>query len=86
MEQTALIKEINKIFIDVFEDESIVLNEHSTTDDIEAWDSLNHIQMITVVEKYYKIRFELNDLLSFKSVGDLCRGIERKIKIPAMAS
>ena len=85
MERTAIIKEVNSIFIDLFEDESIVLNENTTTDDVEAWDSLNHIQMITVVEKHYKIRFELNDLLNFKNVGDLCRGIEKKIKVPAMA-
>ena len=80
MEQDELIKQVNKIFIDIFEDKSIVLNEHTTTSDIEAWDSLNHIQMITAVEKHYKIRFELNDLLNFKNVGDLCRGIQRKIK------
>ncbi len=81
MEQDKLIKELNKIFIDIFEDESILLNEHTTTSDLEAWDSLNHIQMITAVEKHYKIRFELNDLLNFKNVGDLCRGVIReKIK------
>jgi acyl carrier protein len=80
MEQDEIIKEVNKIFIDIFEDKSIVLNENTTTSDIEAWDSLNHIQMITAVEKYYKIRFELNDLLNFKNVGDLCRGIQGKIK------
>ncbi|MEO6707754.1 MAG: acyl carrier protein [Ginsengibacter sp.] len=80
MEQDILIKELNKIFIDVFEDESIVLNENSTNSDIEAWDSLNHIQMITEVEKHYKIRFELNELLNFKNVGDLCKAIHGKIK------
>lgn len=80
MEQDELIKEVNKIFIEIFEDKSIVLNDHTTTEDIPAWDSLNHIQMITAVEKHYKIRFELNELLNFKNVGDLCRGIQKKRK------
>jgi len=80
MEQDKLIKELNKIFIDIFEDDSILLNEHTTTSDIEAWDSLNHIQMITAVEKHFKIRFELNELLNFKNVGDLCKAIQGKIK------
>jgi acyl carrier protein len=79
MVQDQVINEVNKIFIDIFEDDSIILNENTTTSDIEAWDSLNHIQMITAVEKYYKIRFDLNDLLNFKDVGDLCRGIKEKI-------
>ncbi|MEP6626342.1 MAG: acyl carrier protein [Ginsengibacter sp.] len=80
MKQDQFIKELNKIFIDIFEDNSILINEHTTTSDVEAWDSLNHIQMITAVEKHYKIRFELNELLNFKNVGDLCIAIKSKIK------
>ncbi|MEO6814429.1 MAG: acyl carrier protein [Ginsengibacter sp.] len=80
MENDILIKELNKIFIDVFEDESILLNDNTSTSDIEAWDSLNHIQMITTVEKHYKIHFELNELLNFKNVGDLCKTIQKKVK------
>jgi acyl carrier protein len=79
MKKSEILKEINKIFIDVFEDNSIVLTEATTTTDVEAWDSLNHIQMITAVEKHYKIRFKLNDLLNFKNVGDLCSGVEQNL-------
>lgn len=80
MEQDKILKELNNIFINVFEDQSILLTENTTTSDIEAWDSLNHIQMITAVEKFFKIRFELNDLLNFKNVGDLCNGIRALTK------
>jgi len=79
MEQELLLKQLNDIFIDIFEDDSIKLNENTTTSDIEAWDSLNHIQMITTVEKHYNIRFQLNELLNFRNVGDLCNGIRGKI-------
>lgn len=79
MENNEILKELNKIFIKIFEDDSIVLNENTTTEDVAAWDSLNHIQMITAVEKHFKIRFELNDLLNFKNVGDLCEGIQKKL-------
>jgi len=80
MENDAILVEVNKIFIEVFEDTSIKLNENITTEDIAAWDSLTHIQMITAVEKRFKIRFELNDLLNFRNVGDLCRGIKKELK------
>lgn len=78
MNEDEILKDINKIFIDVFEDNSIVLTETTTTSDLEAWDSLNHIKMITAVEKHYKIRFSLNELLNFRNVGDLCRSIQAK--------
>lgn len=79
MELDEIIKQVNIIFIDLFEDESIVLNEYSDTSNIEAWDSLNHIQVITAIEKKFKIRFELNDLLNFQNIGDLCRGVQSKL-------
>jgi len=80
MELKEVIKQINSIFIELFDDESIVLFEHSDTSDIEAWDSLNHIQVITAIEKHFKIRFELNDLLNFQNIGDLSRGVQSKLK------
>ena len=75
-----MINEVNEIFIKILDDHSIVLNENTTTDDIDAWDSLNHIQIIIAIEKNYKIRFNLNELLNFKNVGDLCNGIENKLR------
>lgn len=79
MDKKDVLKQVNLIFIEVFEDQSIMLNDQTTTDDIPAWDSLNHIQMITAVEKHFKIRFELNELLNFTNVGDLCNGIINKL-------
>jgi acyl carrier protein len=80
MDQDSILKEVNAIFIDVLEDQSIVLKEKTTTEDVAAWDSLNHIQLITAIEKHFKIRFELNELLNFTNVGDLCNGIQNKFQ------
>lgn len=80
MELNDIIREVNKLFVDVLDNESIVLNEHSTASDVEEWDSLNHIHIITAIEKHFRIKFELNELLNFVEVGDLCRGIQSKIK------
>lgn len=79
MELQSIINEVNKIFIDVFEDRSIVLTENTTNNDIAAWDSLNHIQVITAVEKYFGISFKINELLNFNNVGDMCRCILQKL-------
>ena len=79
MEINEIIAQINEIFIDLFNDKSIHLNENSDTSTVEAWDSLNHIQVITSVEKHFGIRFDLNDLLNFQNIGDLCRGVQSKL-------
>lgn len=79
MELSAILKQINAIFVELFNDEQILLNENSDTSTVEAWDSLNHIQVITAIEKHFNIRFELNDLLNFQNIGDLMRGIQSKL-------
>jgi len=79
MDENTILKKVNSIFIEVLDDQSILLNEYTKAEDVEAWDSLNHIQMITAIEKHFKIRFELNELLNFTNVGDLCRGILKKL-------
>ena len=80
MDENAILVDVNKIFIDVLDDTSIKLNTTTTTDDIDSWDSLNHIHIITAIEKHFKIRFKLNDLLNFKNVGDLCGGIQKELR------
>lgn len=79
MELQQIIEEINQIFIELFGDNSIRLNEFSTTDDVAAWDSLNHIQVITAVEAHYHISFELNELLNFNNIGDMGRSVQQKL-------
>ena len=79
MDENAILTEVNEIFKKVLDDDSVQLTFRTTTDDVESWDSLNHIHIITAIEKKYKIRFELNELLNFENVGDLCKGIKKKL-------
>lgn len=79
MESTELLSYINKIFIDIFNNKSIVLNDTTTVDDIAEWNSLNHIQIITAIESRFNITFELNELLNFNDIGDLCRCVQAKL-------
>ena len=79
MEVSQILKEVNDIFIDVLDDESIKINESTTAKDVEEWDSLNHIQLIVAIEKHFKIRFTTAEINGFKNVGEMCVGIAAKI-------
>lgn len=78
MELRSILQEVNSIFIDLFNDDSIVLNEDTTNADVAAWDSLNHIQVITAIESKYNITFDINELLNFSNIGDLCKCVQLK--------
>jgi acyl carrier protein len=42
-----------------------------TAQDIEKWDSLRHIQLISEVERVFGIKFKLREILHMNNVGDL---------------
>ena len=71
MEKQEILRLINGVFQEVFEDKSLVITEMSEANDIDEWDSLTHIQLITAVEKAFSVRFKLDDILSFNNVGDM---------------
>ncbi len=78
MEKQAVLQEVNRIFIDVLDDEAIVLGEETTADDIEEWDSLTHVRLIISIEKRFNIRFTSLEIQKFKNVGDICEAIAAK--------
>ncbi len=48
---------IKKIMASVFEVSVDDINDESSTDTIENWDSLRHMNLITVLEEEFDIRF-----------------------------
>ena len=73
-----IIEQLNPIFKDVLDNDDIVVTYQTTASDIEEWDSLTHIQLVVAIEKHFKIRFQSNEINSFKNVGEMCEAINRK--------
>jgi len=74
-----ILQEINLIFRDVLDNSDIVLNEKSSGDDVEEWDSLSHIQLVVAIEKHFRVRFTSLEIINFRNIGDLCDGIFNKL-------
>lgn len=70
---------LNKVFQEVFKDESIQIKPETTANDVEGWDSFSHITLIVAIETRFNIKFTQKELLSFRNVGDLVSCIGKKI-------
>ena len=57
-----------------------MLNDDTTADDVEEWDSLSHVQLIVAIEKAFGIKFTSNEILSWSNVGQLVDSIENRLK------
>lgn len=62
---------LNEVFRDVFDDESIEVNDETTSDDIEDWDSLEHINLIAAVEQEFGMKFNMGQVVTMKNVGEM---------------
>ena len=69
---------LKTVFQSVFDESEITITREMTAQDVESWDSLHHIQLISEVERAFKIKFKLREVMGMKSVGDLIDLIDRK--------
>ena len=60
---------IQDIFRDIFDVDDLVISNTTNSDEIEDWDSLNHINLVSAIEKEFKIKFALGELETLRDVG-----------------
>ena len=71
MSREAIFEKVTEIFRDVFDDEELVIGESTNSDDIEDWDSLEHIQLIVAMEKEFNVKFEIKVVNELENVGQM---------------
>ena len=80
MTREEVFETLNGVFQDVFDDESITVNEATTAEDIDDWDSLEHINLIAAVEQEFGMKFYMGQVVTMKNVGEMADIIISQIK------
>ena len=78
MDRNEIFERLNSVFRDVFDDGSITVTETTTAADIDGWDSLTHITLISAVEDEFDISFQMKEVVKMKNVGDMVDILERE--------
>lgn len=71
--------QVQDIFRDILDLESLTLGDDTQASDVDGWDSLTHIQLIVAIEKEFKVKFSSKEILSWKNVGELLNSLQAKI-------
>lgn len=79
MNRTEILEKLNEVFHDVFDNNDIVVTEQTNANDIEEWDSLIHITLISAVEDEFDVSFDMKTVVSMKNVGDMIDAIKEQI-------
>lgn len=80
MDEREIYARLNKVFQDVFDDGSIRVGPNTVADDIEDWDSLEHITLISAVEREFRMKFKMGEISSMKNVGEMARIIQERAR------
>ena len=80
MDTREIFTRLNRVFQDVFDDDSIRVTPNTTADDIEDWDSLEHITLISAVEREIRMKFKMGEISSMKNVGEMASIIQQRAK------
>ena len=80
MERNEILAKINEIAKDVFDNDEVELTEATTAADVEEWDSLSHLSLISDVEDEFGITFTLAEVSGSKNVGELVDAIIKHLE------
>ena len=72
-------KELQEIFVDIFDDENIVVTSELSAADVEDWDSLAQIRLVEAIESCFGFVFDMDELEKAKNVGDMVEIIKNNI-------
>lgn len=80
MNEKQIVQRLTMVFRDVFDDDSIRITRSTTADDIDDWDSLEHITLIAAIEDEFRMRFKMQEVSTMKNVGEMIDIIAARAK------
>jgi acyl carrier protein len=72
-------EKLTSVFRQVFDEETLVLSDEMTADDVESWDSLSHVNLMIAIELAFEIEFTQSEIQNFANVGELKKTILCKL-------
>lgn len=74
-----LLAKLQDVFRDVLDNPALILKRESNAQNVDGWDSLAHMNLVSVIEQDFKIRFALGELEDLKNVGDMIDLMNKKM-------
>ena len=71
MTREEVYERLNNVFRDVLDDDSIELHDETVADDVDGWDSFEHINLVVAVENEFSFKIPMGKVVSMKNVGEM---------------
>lgn len=74
------IEDLSEVFKAVFDDDKLEITEESSANDVEGWDSMTHVLLLSAIEEQFGIEFNQKEVRKFQTVGDLLSSVNSKLR------
>lgn len=74
-----ILEELQPLFRDILDQPNLRITRESNSSNVEGWDSLAHINLVTAIEQEYNVKFSIDELLELKTVGEMVDLMEIKL-------
>lgn len=71
MTREEVFERLNGVFQEVFDDEDITVNDETVADDVDGWDSFEHINLIVAIEEEFSFKIPMGKVVTMKNVGEM---------------
>lgn len=79
MERSELLSRLEAVFASALGKENVELKEEFTAADVDGWDSLTHVTIISKIEEEFNMKFAIREMLKWKNVGKMLDTIQAKL-------
>ncbi|SEQ37224.1 acyl carrier protein [Faunimonas pinastri] len=79
MNRDQIRSKIAELLGDITDNDDLALTDETTADDVDGWDSVNHVKLIVALESALKIRFDSDEITAPDNVGALVDLIAEKL-------
>lgn len=79
MTKEEIYQDLNEIFKEILELDEVNLTDSTTADEVEGWDSLAHISLISEVERHFKVKLTMKEIVNLHNVGEMVELIQAKL-------
>ena len=70
-DRSEIIRRLQLVFQEVFDDDEITISEDMTADDIEEWDSVMHITLVVTVEGEFGMELNAVEVGKLENIGQM---------------
>jgi acyl carrier protein len=74
-----ILEDLQPLFRDVLDQPKLRITRESNSSNVDGWDSLAHINLVTAIEQEFDIKFTIDDLLALTNVGEMADLMETKL-------